>query len=783
MNNRDNIAKAFDSNLKEPEMYKLWEKSGLSKPENYEKHLMQTGRVVNKPFVMALPPPNANGDLHIGHVCGYSYHDLFGRYNRLKNSPVLLLPGKDHAGIQTESVFTKILQEQGVDKWALGREEFYKRCYEFCTEKANNAREQEKRLGLSADFSREFFTLDPRLTKIVYETFYMLLKDGLVYRGKRIINQCPKDKTALADVDTEHVEMPGIFAYIVYPFMDEADNDLAEKELGARGITVATTRPETMLGDTAVAVNPNDKRYKKFIGHMVKLPIAEREIPVIGEESVDIELGTGALKVTPAHSPIDYEIGKRHNLEVINVIGPDGTMVKPAPERFIGMKGIDCSKALVKELDEMKLLVKIERIKHEVQVCERCKTPIEPIISNQWYVNMKPLAAKALEALKNGDVKVIPHGSQIALQKFYENIQDWCISRQLWWGQRIPVWYSGGKEMYDWLNDNEGKTVADYEKETAKKATGTGKLYAGEEEPKSDDGEIWEAETDLFDTWFSSGQWPFSTLGGPEGDDFKKYFPTDVMVHARDILFWWSARMLMLGLYRTGKAPFKTVFLTGMILAPDGQKMSKSKGNGVTPKEMIDKYGADALRLWYYIDSLPGANSPLREEKIKGNRNFVNKIWNASRFILMNIEDEEIPAIVKKMGEISVKDQEVSIKEENAEVALEGSFAETGISRTLQNTNKVMNYLARFKINLGADEIREFFWHQICDVWIEEVKKELAGEAVGSEKRIEMLAKLMFAVQSYLKVMHPFIPFVTEAVWQEFVTLDLAEGVLMGKSV
>ena len=752
------IPKAFESSSKEKKIYQTWEESGLSTPEGMEQYLKEKGKKIKEPFTIVLPPPNANANLHIGHMCGYSFQDLMGRYHRMTGHPTLLLPGKDHAGIQTETSFTKVLKERGIDKWELGREEFYKQCYEFSMINAQNAREQEKSIGLSADYNRELFTLDPKLTKIVYETFYKMFKEGLIYRDKRIINQCPNCKTALADIDTVHEERRGIFAYIIYPLVDEEDRKLAKERFGVEGITVATTRPETMLGDSAVAVNPQDSRYKEFIGRKVLLPIADREIPIIADKEIDMELGTGALKVTPAHSPVDFEIGKRHNLEIINVINEEGKMTGDIPERFIGLGTVECSKALVKELNEKGLLVKIENIVHDVAVCERCGTPIEPIISNQWFVDVQSLSIKALEALKNGDTKIIPTGQQKALEYFFKNIQPWCISRQLWWGQRIPVWYSGSKNLYDWLRENKGKDVSDYEKETGLKANGTGEIYLGEEKPSVG---IWEQETDMFDTWFSSGQWPYSTLGGPDGEDFKKYYPTQVMETARDILFWWVARMMMLGIYRTGRTPFSTVFLHGMILASDGSKMSKSKGNGVMPKDVIDKYGADALRLWYFSDSLPGSNTPLREEKIKGNRNFVNKIWNASRFIIMNIDDSELESV--------------------AQYEVDNSLSR--IKSTNEYKRKVMRYLEKYQFNLGSEYIREFFWHQVCDIWIEEVKTELQGLEINSEQRISKLAELLYILKENLKIMHPFVPFVTESVWQELVSLGLAEGLLLGQQI
>jgi len=741
------IPKTFESQDIEEKIYGMWEESKLTNPEESERHFQEKQREIKESFTITLPPPNANGNLHLGHMCGYSYHDVLARYMRMTNHPTLLIPGKDHAGIQTETAFTKTLQSKGESKWDMGRDEFYKRCYDFCIENADNARRQEKRIGLSADYSREFFTLDPKLTKIVYDTFYKMYEEGLVYRDKRIVNQCPNCKTALADVDTEHEERRGIFAYIRYPF---AEGD------GKDGITVATTRPETMLGDTAVAVNPNDERYKQYVGKTLRLPIADRDIPIIADENVDMELGTGAVKVTPAHSPVDFEIGKKHGLDVENVIDSEGKMTGNVPERFKGMMTIDCSKALCGELDKLGLLEKIENIKHEVAICERCKTAIEPIISNQWYLNVSTLAQKALEAIKSGDISVIPFGQQKALEFFFENIQPWCISRQLWWGQRIPVWYNGGKELYDWLNENKRKNVQDFEIETGKKANGTGEIKLGEENP----GDGWEAETDVFDTWFSSGQLPYSTLGGPDGEDYKKYYPTQIMIHARDILFWWSARMVMMGLYRTEKVPFPTIFLTGLILAADGSKMSKSKGNGIEPSEVFEKYGADSLRLWYYSDALPGSNAPIREEKIKGNRNFVNKIWNASRFILMNIDESEIEKI---------KSHQLVETER--------------MNRTRGHVLQVSRYIEKYQFNLGAEAIREFFWHQLCDVWIEEIKKEIKDKELESGIRIEKLSEMLWLLKENLKIMHPFIPFITEAVWQELVKIGLVEGLLMGEEI
>jgi valyl-tRNA synthetase len=744
------IPKSYESS-QEQGIYEKWEKSGYFSPENVEEFLKKP----KKPFVISLPPPNANGVLHLGNTCGYSFHDLLGRFHRMGGSPTLLLPGKDHAGIQTETVFVKKLLSEGIEKQDLGREEFYKRCYDFCIEAADNAREQEKKIGLSADWKREFFTLDPRLTNTIYSTFEKMFNEGLIYRGKRIINFCPKCATALADIDTVHEERRGIFAYIVYPFVEKQDNDKAEKLWGSRGIVVATTRPETMLGDTAVAVNPEDERYKSFIGKKVILPIANRHIPVIADEDVDKDLGAGALKVTPAHSSVDFEIGLKHNLEIINVIDEKGLMTGPIPEKYKGLETIECSKQLVQDLEKEGLLVKIEKRDHEVVVCERCDTAIQPVVSYQWFVDTKPLAEKALEVLEKKETVVLPSGQMKALKYFFENIQPWCISRQLWWGHRIPVWYSGSKKLHDWLLENREKKKEDFEKEFGQKIQGNGEIVISSEKP----GEEFEQETDVFDTWFSSGQWPFSTLQNSGKGDFEKYYPTDVMIHGRDILFWWSARMIMLGLYCTGKTPFSTIFVTGMILATDSSKMSKSRDNSISPEVIINKYGADALRLWYYTDSLAGANAPLREEKIKGNRFFVNKVWNASRFILMNIDDTELENIKKFLNK--------------------GVFKDEMLNQTEEFEKKVSKYITDYKFHLGAEEIREFFWHTFCDKWIEDVKALIKEEKMNSEIRIEKLALLIFLLKKILVVMHPFMPFVTEAIWQELTRVSFAEDLLM----
>lgn len=773
MNQENEMPKAFNAQDTEEKIYKLWEEHELFRPETLESILVRKGVEVKEPFTITLPPPNANGELHLGHTAGYSFQDLMGRYHRMNGHPTLLLPGKDHASIQTEAVFARILEQQGEDKWELGRDEFYRRCYEFCMDAAKSAQKQEKAIGLSADWERDFFTLDPRLTEVIYQTFYDMFEDGLIYRGKYLINQCPHCRTALADVDTEKEERRGIMAQFVYRFVDEADQAAAIEAWGHPGIVVATTRPETMLGDTAVAVHPEDDRYSLFIGKEVIVPFVDRKIEIIADDAIDPEMGTGAVKVTPAHSAVDFEIGRRHDLEIINVIDERGLMTGEIPQEFIGLDTVECSKLLIKKLDERGDLVEVSNYKHDVSVCERCGTPIQPIISYQWFADMSGLAAEVLEDIKAGKVEIIPEGQQSALIHFLENIRPWCISRQLWWGQRIPVWYSGGKKLYDWLQEHPDKTVADWETMTGEKARGTGRVFLGEAAPETDDAwagkpeELWmEREEDLFDTWFSSGQWPYSTLGGPGADDFEKFYPTQVMETARDILYWWVARMLMLGKYRTGEVPFARVFLHGLIQTEDGSKMSKSKGNGEKPTEIFEMYGADALRLWYYSDCLAGANTPLQRDKIKGHRNFVNKVWNASRYVLFNLDSTEFDGVKNQLNSLSSQ-------------WASGEYTTEHIKATADFVEKIHGYMGDMKFHLAVEAIREFFWGEYCDKWIEETKARIDGLEIGDPKRIEELGNLLFLLKQNLKLMHPFMPYVTEAVWQELVKLDLAEDWLI----
>ncbi len=750
----DRIPKGYNPTEVEEKIYKMWDESGYFNPDKMIAEYAEKGIDCPKPFVIPLPPPNANDNLHLGHVSGYTYQDLMGRYNRMKGRPTLLLPGKDHAGIQTEVVFEKYLEKkESIRKRDLGREEFYKRCFDFCMMNAENARKQEKAIGLSADYTREKFTLDEDLTKTVMETFEKMFNEGLVYRGSRIINWCTRCQTALADIDTEHEDKEGIFAYIKYPIKNSD-----------KFIEVATTRPETMLGDTAVAVDPKDERYKDLVGKMCIVPFANREIPIIADYRVDMEFGTGAVKVTPAHSPVDYQIGKDHGLEEISVIDRYGRMTEEAGAPYTGMKIKECREQLLIDLEKEGLLIKVEPFMHAVTICERCKKDIEPLIQNQWFVDVQKIKQPAIDAVKNGETKIYPESKEKVYMNWMENLQDWCISRQLWWGHRIPVWYCGGRDMYDTKLENAEAT-----------GDGCGHAFVQYEGTPTEcpecKGKNIEQDPDVFDTWFSSGQWPFSTLGGLEGEDFAKFYPGDVLETGGDILTFWVARMMLMGTYRTGKAPFHSVYLHGLVTDKNGQKMSKSKGNGIDPTEMREKYGTDALRFSFVFGNAPGQNYRLYEEKIKSFRNFINKIWNGSRFAMMQfglLSEEEIKEIVSLSETISDTDR---LK------ALNSHISET--SRLIDE----------YRFGIAAETLYDFWWHTFCDQYIEEIKTEINtlsegnGDSVipdsdpGSrnQKQLTLLAELLKLLTTQLKLLHPFTPFVTEEIWQVLKGMELLD--------
>ncbi|EKE11428.1 MAG: hypothetical protein ACD_15C00079G0003 [uncultured bacterium] len=694
------ISKQFDFKKRESEIYDLWEKSGFFNPDNIKS---------SKKYCNVLPPPNANGELHLGHACGYTVMDIFGRFERMNGKKVLLLPGKDHAGIQTQVVFErKIKEERGVSRHELGREKFYEDCYDFCQSRSGYMRSQEKRIGISADWSREKFTLDPDVLKIALETFVKLYKDGLVYKGKRIINWCPRCATALSDVEVIHKERQGKLYYIKYPIKDS-------KEF----LTVATTRPETMLGDTAVAVNPKDKRFLSFIGQKLILPLQEKEISVIADRRIDMEFGTGAVKITPAHDPLDAKIGKDHKLEEIQVINEKAQITEEGG-KYAGLDVLVAREQIVKDLKELDLIEKEEDLVNNISICERCKTPIEPLISDQWFVKVddekRSLKKEVLASIKAGKIDIYPENFKKILINWFANLEDWCISRQIWWGPQFPVWYRGEE------------------------------IYVGLEAPKENKSKgAWIRDENTLDTWFTSGQWPYTTLGYAKGKDYKNFYPTDMMIMGRDILFFWATKMLLLGTYRTGKVPFKNLYFTGLLLDKDGQKFSKSKGNGIDPLEAIDEFGADALRLSLVMDIAPGQDARIYEEKIESFRNFVTKLWNIFRYCHQSSEDFRL---VEKISKKDLK-----------------TLADKWIVSELEETALKTTQLMKEKnISLAQDVLRKFTWDSFA-AWYVEINK--------LEKNTKVLG---YVLDRILKMWHPFTPYVTEEI---FSILNSGEKILM----
>ncbi len=711
---------SYDPQKYEKEILKFWESKPYFKPE-YKK-----GR--EKTFTITLPPPNANANLHVGHMTGYTYQDIMGRYHRMIGDKVLLIPGKDHASIQTEVVFEKFLEKQGIKKRDLGREEFYKRCMEFTIDNANNARNQEKSIGLSADFSREKFTLDPQLTKTVYETFIQMYNDNLIYRGKRIINYCPRCHTALADIDTEYKEEISSLYYIKY-------GDLV----------IATTRPETVMADTAIAVNPKDKRYKHLIGKTIEIESigGKKILPVVSSTKVDIKFGTGVLKVTPGHSKDDFEIATENNLPIISIIDEHGRITYG---KYKGMKVKEARDAVAKDLQEAGLIIKIEEIVHNTQICERCNSIIEPLISYQWFIKTQDLARKAIEALEQKKFSIYPKRQEKNYIRWLENLEDWCISRQLWWGQSIPVYYCEGKV-----------TKIDKNGDITEKILGCGEITVSTKKitkcPKCGRNVI--QDTDILDTWFSSSQWPYSCMGGIKSEDFKEFYPTSVMETGRDILLFWVARMVMMGIYKTGKVPFQEVYLHGLALDKEGKKQSKSKGNGIDPQEIIHKYGTDALRLSLISGNAPDQDFKLFDEKVRGFRNFINKVYNSSRYIILQLEelDEKDKKYIRENLKFTQK-----------------SIIKTKINKHIEDISKKMN---NFEFGKAAFNIEQFYHHYYCDIYIEKTK-EISN--------LEIKAELVFTLYQNLKLMHPFIPFITELIYiklKELNVLENQEEVLM----
>lgn len=673
------MEKVFDHKKYEEKIYDSWEKSGSFTPKRGK------GK---KPFTIIMPPPNANEDLHIGHARFVVVEDILTRFHRMKGLPTLWLPGADHAGIETQYVFEKKLKQKGKTRLDYDRTTLYKMIWEYVMNNKENMENQLRALGASCDWTRNKFTLDPEIIEIVYDTFKKLYDDGLVYRGERIINYCPRCGTAFSDLEVNHVEREDPIYYLDYG-----------------SLTIATTRPETIFADVAVAVNPKDKKNKNLIGKTAKVPIIGRTIPVIGDSLVDPEFGTGALKVTPGHDPTDFEIGEKHDLATISVIDREGKMIN-TPEKYIGMDAEKARDEVVKDLQKEGLLKKTKKITHSVGVCYRDKGLIEPMISKQWFIRVKPLAKKALKAIRDKKVKFAAKKYEKTAKHWLKNLKDWNISRQIVWGIRIPAWRCD--KCMEWA-------ITDGKKPEKCPHCSHTKLIQDE---------------DTFDTWFSSGQWPFATLMTTKKGDFEYFYPTTVMETAYDILFFWVIRMVMLGLYRTNNVPFEDVVLHGLVRDDEGEKISKSKGNVINPLEMIEKYGADALRMGLIWGALVENDVSLSEENIKGQRNFANKIWNVARFVGM-----------EKKG------KRVKRSEDDNQI----------VKELRKTQRKVTRLIEKYRLNEAAEEIYNFVWNKFANDYLEKTK----------DRRVSAQWTLEYVLQESLKLLHPFMPFVTEVVWQE----------------
>ena len=680
--------------------YQEWLEKDLFKPSGDKKA---------KPYSIVIPPPNVTGKLHLGHAWDTTLQDMIIRQKRMQGYDTLWLPGMDHAGIATQAKVEAKLQEQGISRYDLGREKFVEQVWDWKEEYATHIREQWGKLGISVDYSRERFTLDEGLSKAVRKVFVSLYEKGLIYRGEYIINWDPKARTALSDIEVIHKDVEGAFYHMTYELAD-----------GSGAVEIATTRPETMLGDTAVAVHPDDERYQHLIGKNVILPIVNKEIPVVADTYVDMEFGTGVVKITPAHDPNDFEVGNRHDLPRVNVMNEDGTMNELAG-KYAGMDRFEARKAIVKELEELGRLVKIEKMVHSVGHSERTGVVVEPRLSTQWFVKMAPLAKRAIENQETEDaVEFYPPRFNQTFLRWMENVHDWVISRQLWWGHQIPAWYH--KE--------------------------TGEMYVGMQAPE--DSENWVQDSDVLDTWFSSALWPFSTMGWPdtENEDFKRYFPTNTLVTGYDIIFFWVSRMIFQSLEFTDSRPFKNVLIHGLIRDEQGRKMSKSLGNGIDPMEVIEKYGADALRWFLSNGSAPGQDVRFSYEKMDAAWNFINKIWNASRFVLMNVEGISA-ADLHLDGQKSVADRWI-------------------LTRLNETIEKVTHLFDRFEFGEAGRNLYNFIWDDFCDWYIEMSKETLYGDNPEAKRMNQ--AVLVYVLDNIVRLLHPIMPFVTEEIFSKLPT-------------
>ena len=658
-----------------------------------------------KPYTIVIPPPNITGQLHMGHALDETLQDILIRWRRMEGYETLWLPGTDHASIATEAKIVEAMRKEGITKEEIGREKFLERAWEWKAQYGGRIVEQLKKLGSSCDWDRERFTLDEGCSKAVREVFCKLYDKGLIYRGERIINWCPHCLTSISDAEVEYEDQAGHFWHLRYPFKD-----------GSGYLELATTRPETLLGDTAVAVNPNDERYKDMVGKTLILPIVHREIPVIADDYVDIEFGTGVVKITQAHDPNDFEVGLRHNLEVINVLTPDAKIVDDYP-KYAGMDRYEARKAIVEDLEAEGALVEIEDYSHNVGTCYRCGTTVEPRVSKQWFVKMEPLAKPAVEVVRNGEVKFVPERFDKTYFHWMENIKDWCISRQLWWGHRIPAYYC----------DDCGEVMVSAQEVHTCSKCGSNHVHQ---------------DPDTLDTWFSSALWPFSTLGYPDDTKELEYFyPTDTLVTGYDNIFFWVARMIFSGVEHMGQVPFHTVLIHGLVRDAQGRKMSKSLGNGIDPLLVIDQYGADALRFTLATGNAPGNDMRFSDEKVKASRNFANKLWNAARFVLMYLgNDYSYPGLPK---DLAIEDKWI-------------------LSKVNTLAKEVTDNLERFELGIAVAKLYDFIWDVFCDWYIEIAKIRLqSGEGADTAKAV-----LVYVLTDILKLLHPFMPFITEEIYQ-----------------
>ncbi len=707
------LAKVYDPKSVEDRTYAFWQQGNFFHAEVDPK---------KEPYTIVIPPPNITGQLHMGHALDETFQDVLIRWRRMQGRSALWLPGTDHASIATEAKIVAAMKEEGLTKEDLGREKFLERAWAWKEKYGGRIVEQLKKLGSSCDWERERFTLDEGCNRAVNEVFCRLYEKGIIYRGERIINWCPHCLTSISDAEVEYEDQAGHFWHIRYPIVG----------MEGQFIEIATTRPETMLGDTAVAVNPGDERYKHLVGKMLLLPLVNKEIPLIADEYVEQEFGTGCVKITPAHDPNDYEVGLRHSLPVINIMNEDGT-INQNGGKYAGMDRYAARKAIVAELEAQGYLVRVEDYSHNVGCCYRCGTTVEPLISKQWFVKMEPLAKPAIEAVRSGETKFVPERFEKIYFHWMENIKDWCISRQLWWGHRIPAWYC----------QDCGEIVVDRQTPHACPKCGSTKL---------------EQDPDTLDTWFSSALWPFSTLGWPdETAELKYFYPTNTLVTAYDIIFFWVARMIFSGCEQMGKAPFDTVLIHGLVRDAQGRKMSKSLGNGIDPLEIIDQYGADTLRFALATGNSPGNDMRFSDEKVKASRNFANKIWNASRFLLMNLDE--------------------SITEARLPATLE---TEDKWVVSLYNTlvREVTDNLERFELGIAVQKLYDFIWDILCDWYIELCKTRLAagGETAKAAQQV-----LVYVLGNTLKLLHPFMPFITEEIWQSLPHAGEGPSIMVAK--